>query len=577
MKLKLLSLALVLVLLVAVAPVPAASGRETSTPTVPVREIRVSPQVITLQPGETDLLDAYVIPYTATEQGVYWTSSDTQVVTVDQEGTIAAIHSGMATVTATSNDGGYTGSCAVVVAGQPKADGTEYTVTTKLTGLLSDAPEKIAEGDLLEACFRFQTGGSYSGQRSMPSSILVTMGGQTLAAGKDYIYIAPQVVIGAVTGDVTITAAIEVSGGFGQAGGIDGPSGVAGGTVTVSTSSSGAMTATYTDSNGRWFRTISLAKSKITMVEKASDSSSVSISAPGLPPTLYALSADTKIATVTVKPRVSSASLFSSSSSGGGGGSWGSVGGSSTTSATSTNYTMVVSGVSVGETKIYMVAADTAPVSLSDLRPDAITIPVTVTKAASTPSSSGNGARPSGGGGGGGAATTQPVATPVLQKFTDIEKDSWYEAPVQFVVNQGLFNGVSDNAFAPNAFMTRGMVMTVLARLDGKNTEGGTVWYQKGMDWAVSTGISDGSDPDGKVTREQLATMLYRYVKADDASGQLSGFVDADSVSDWSREAMGWAVSKGIVIGKGGGILDPQGNATRAEVAAMLQRFVSAR
>lgn len=203
----------------------------------------------------------------------------------------------------------------------------------------------------------------------------------------------------------------------------------------------------------------------------------------------------------------------------------------------------------------------------------------------------GNGGSGTGGGTGGGSTTpttptepekpvepekpTEPETpvTPAAEKFTDVAKGSWYEAGVAYVTDKGLFQGVGKDTFAPNGTMTRAMIFTVLARLDGQDTSGGDVWYRKGMDWAVAQGISDGSNPQSPMTREQLATMLYRYAKPEEAKGDLSKFTDADAVSGWARTAMEWAVANGIVTGVGGGRLAPQGTATRAQVAAMLMRF----
>ncbi len=117
--------------------------------------------------------------------------------------------------------------------------------------------------------------------------------------------------------------------------------------------------------------------------------------------------------------------------------------------------------------------------------------------------------------------------------------------------------------------------MTVLARFDGQNTTGGSVWYEKGMEWAKENGVSDGTDPDGSITREQLATMLWRYAGSPAAeAGFLSRFADAASVSGYAADAMRWAVSTGLIGGMGDGTLAPRGNATRAQVATILMRFV---
>ena len=160
--------------------------------------------------------------------------------------------------------------------------------------------------------------------------------------------------------------------------------------------------------------------------------------------------------------------------------------------------------------------------------------------------------------------------------FTDVSEDDWFYLNVAYVHQKGLFAGVSDTAFHPNVTMSRAMLWTVLARLDGQDTTGGTAWYEQGPAWAMAAGISDGTHTEGSVTREQVAAMLYRYAEAKglDVSGRadLSKFGDVQSVSTWAAEALSWANARGIVTGKPGGLLDPQGKANRAEVAAMLQR-----
>ena len=124
--------------------------------------------------------------------------------------------------------------------------------------------------------------------------------------------------------------------------------------------------------------------------------------------------------------------------------------------------------------------------------------------------------------------------------------------------------------------MTRAMMMTVLARFDGEDTAGGATWYEKGMDWAVSNSVSDGSDPNGNVSREQLAVMLWRYAGSPAPSGSLESFSDAGSVSAYARDAMRWAVENGVINGFGNGQLGPQGQATRAQVAQVLKNFIEA-
>ena len=120
------------------------------------------------------------------------------------------------------------------------------------------------------------------------------------------------------------------------------------------------------------------------------------------------------------------------------------------------------------------------------------------------------------------------------------------------------------------------MMWTMLARLDGADTEGGENWYDKGLAWAKANGVSDGSAPNGSITREQLVTMLWRFEGEPKADLKvLDGYADADKLSDYARQAMAWAVSKGVIRGQGDDILAPVGQATRAEVAQIFYNYLA--
>ena len=161
---------------------------------------------------------------------------------------------------------------------------------------------------------------------------------------------------------------------------------------------------------------------------------------------------------------------------------------------------------------------------------------------------------------------------PSKNGFNDVASSAWYADAVKYVTDKGLMNGTGDNQFSPNASTTRGMLMTVLARYAGEDTTGGVTWYEKGMNWAKANGVSDGTHPTVNITREQLVTMLYRYAGSPKANGSLNSFSDAASVNSYAANAMQWAVANGIVNGLNGK-LNPQNNATRAQVAAILMRF----
>jgi len=166
----------------------------------------------------------------------------------------------------------------------------------------------------------------------------------------------------------------------------------------------------------------------------------------------------------------------------------------------------------------------------------------------------------------------QPEKEPAALPYTDVQTH-WGMEAIRFVTEKGLMKGVSENSFRPDAPVTRSMVMTVLARMAGAQTEGGSVWYEKAMQWAKEQGISDGSQPEKSITREQLATMLYRYAGSPEVKGDLSGYTDADRISEYAEKAMRWAVEKGIITGMTESELLPGGETTRAQLAAILMRF----
>lgn len=182
------------------------------------------------------------------------------------------------------------------------------------------------------------------------------------------------------------------------------------------------------------------------------------------------------------------------------------------------------------------------------------------------------------------------VNTPT-ERFTDVSAEKWYYVPVMEAVDAGLFSGISKTEFAPDAPMTRAMLVTVLHRLDGEPTaqeaapftdmERGK-WYTEAVDWAYENGVVKGMDDsffglNQNITREQLTTMLYRYAQYKDYDTQsrkeLDDFSDAERISDYARDALCWAVAATIVDGDGGRLL-PGGNATRAQCAKMMTVFL---
>lgn len=207
-------------------------------------------------------------------------------------------------------------------------------------------------------------------------------------------------------------------------------------------------------------------------------------------------------------------------------------------------YTVLVDGTSVGTAEAKLGTTDSSS-SMSTFKP-------------------GQGGQPN-----------QNGSQATVGSFKDVPQNSWFASAVQYVTSNSLMNGTSTTAFSPSATMSRGMLMTVLARYAGESTEGGTVWYEKGMNWAKNKGISDGSAPNRNITREQLAAMLYRYAGEPDGAADLSAYADAGSVSAYAEKAVQWCVKNGILTGKTSSTLAPKATATRAECAAMLQRFAA--
>ena len=179
-----------------------------------------------------------------------------------------------------------------------------------------------------------------------------------------------------------------------------------------------------------------------------------------------------------------------------------------------------------------------------------------------------------------------------VNPFTDISEKDWFYGDVMFVYENGLMLGTSKTLFSPHETAMRGMMATILWRMEGspvpkgKNSftdvEAGK-WYADAITWTAENGIfagygKDKFGPDDSITREQLAAIFYRYAdyKGYDLTvkGDLDKFKDADKITDYAKTAMQWAVGSGLVKGKSGNLLDPQGTATRAEIAAMLHRFI---
>jgi hypothetical protein len=158
--------------------------------------------------------------------------------------------------------------------------------------------------------------------------------------------------------------------------------------------------------------------------------------------------------------------------------------------------------------------------------------------------------------------------------FGDIEEGDWFYNSVRYVYGNNIFTGISQTEFSPNTSLSRAMLWTALAKLSDEDVAGTQPWYAKAQAWAKAEGISDGTNADENVTREQLVSMLYRLAGSPESTGSLEGFKDADKVSSYAKTAVKWAVEKGIISGNDKNELNPQSGATRAEAAAFVERYM---
>lgn len=168
----------------------------------------------------------------------------------------------------------------------------------------------------------------------------------------------------------------------------------------------------------------------------------------------------------------------------------------------------------------------------------------------------------------------EPVEPSALP-FVDVSVNAWYYETVKAAYDAGLVNGVTDTEFAPNAPLTRAMIWTIIARASGVETEGGATWYAKAQEWVVANGVSDGEDPMGNVTREQLVTMLWRLNGSEVMTGYIGNYIDTGDISEWANQAMLWAVQNGIIEGDENMALAPKADTTRAQAATFFVRYLT--
>ena len=175
--------------------------------------------------------------------------------------------------------------------------------------------------------------------------------------------------------------------------------------------------------------------------------------------------------------------------------------------------------------------------------------------------------------------------------YSDLSTSAWYHTAVDYALNHGMMSGVGEGRFDPDGSLSRAMLVQILWAMEGRPDAAEATaytdvfpgaWYHSAVQWAAEQGVvsgyGDGSyGPERRITREELAVILYGYARSKgydlSAAGSLSGFADRGSLSGWAEQAMTWAVGEGLISGKDGGVLDPAGSATRAEAAVILMNF----
>ena len=542
--------------------------------TYKVTEVTLSQSNLTLGVGESETLTATITPDNATNKNVTWSSSAESVATVE-DGKVTAVGAGEATITVTTEDGSFTDTC-------------EVTVTAKTYGI-SVSPstldfDSVTEG--YQAAPAAQTvtitnTGNQTVTVNLPASTNYTVtaetgftgGTATLSPnGTATFTVQPKTGLAAGSYDETLTISgdnntsanialsfevdvklysVTVNGSYAQTTGTG--SYAEGATVAIDAGTrSGYTFDGWTSSDGVTFANAGSAQTTFTMPDKA-----VTVTANW-----------TKKSTGSDGGGGSSYDYYTISATAGEGGSISPSGNISVREGRDKPFTITpadgyiisdvrVDGVSVGAVASY---------TFDNVR-RSHTIEATFAK--------------------GNPATGNP--------FTDVHPDDWFYDHVMFVYQNGLMNGTSATTFSPNDPITRAQAAVILYRMAGSPAVTGdsaftdvvngpgTAWYYNAVLWAQQNGIVSGYGdgtfhPGINITREQLAVIFYNYAKLKgydvSAVNDLSGFTDAGDVSDWALPAMRWAVGSGIMGGYGDGILGPQGTATRAQVAAMLRRFI---
>lgn|GEM_PF-5973371 len=564
-----------------------------------VTGVQLSKEKMTLRPGNSKRLTATVLPETAENKNVTWKSSDKNVVTVNKNGRVTAVNEGTAIITVTTNDGGFTAQCKVTV---KKGAPEEIDVTSVMLNKNSLTLQKDGS-ETLSAVVQPENATDSSVRWSSSDTAVATVdeNGKVTAVGKGNAVISATTVDGGFIAQCNVTVEEDTP----EVVAVENVS-LDKKTLTVDIGESETLTATVkpdnaankkvtwssndedvasVDANGR---VTAISRGTATITVRTEDGNfaaqcKVTVTDPD------ATSTDTETkpdgSTVTTVEDVNGSSSSTTVDTNGVVDTSVSLSDSAVSDATKNDAAVILPMVGVTATT----NMDTAPsvtVDLPGSAPVKVEIPVldlTPGTVAVLADADGNEkVIPNSVLGNNGLIVTLSDGDTVkildnTQSYSDVAASHWAKDNIDYVTSRGLFVGVDDANFAPETSMTRAMIVSVLQRYAGDTTAAapGSDWYEGARQWAIANGVSDGTNMNGNVTREQLVTMLYRYIGSPQVVGSLNSYSDNASVSPYAEQAMVWAVRNGIIGGMTADTLAPQGLATRAQVAAILERFIA--
>lgn len=564
-----------------------------------VTGVQLNKTKLTLQPGKSKKLEATVLPETAENQEVTWSSSDKEIVKVNKNGRVTAVSEGTAMIIVTTNDGGYTAECTVTVSKNAPEDIAVTGVTLNKRTLAL----KPGENEMLIATVSPVTAANKSLRWTSSNTDVATVdaNGKVTAMANGMAVITVSTVDGGFTAQCTVTISEKQT----EVVAVENVK-LNKTSLTLDIGESESLMATVTpedaanknmtwSSNDEDVASVD-AKGKVTAISRGTATITVRTEDGNFAAQCKVTVTDPNATTTDTETQPDGSTVTTVEDVNGSNSSTTvDVDGVVDTSVTLSD--SAVSDAAKNDTAVILpmvgvkaskdiASAPSVTVDLPGNDPVQVEIPVLdMTPGTVAVLVDKNGSetilKNSVLGNNGLIVTLSDGETVKIldntQSFSDVASNHWAKNNVDYVTSRGLFVGTSASEFAPETPMTRAMIVSVLQRYEGDDTVAapGEDWYEGARQWAIKAGISDGSNMLSNVTREQLVTMLYRYIGSPQVVGSLNSYSDVSSVSGYAEQAMIWAVRNGIIGGMTADTLAPQGMATRAQVAAILQRFIA--